>query len=252
VRLATAELPDTRSEAAIPLRSRGQVIGALTVQDSRPSAFDQATITVLQTMADQVAVALENARLFAESQQALDAERRAYGKLTRKAWGELLRTQADWGYRYASKSVAPAAGNWRPEMLRAAQSGQSVQGSSAGQPTLAIPIRVRDQVIGVLSFRKGKDGERWTAEETVMLETLTDQIGQALESARLHQETQQRATRERLTREITDNIRAAVSVEDAIQRAVREMGRALGASEMVVRLGSEQDLTSAQGGNGYE
>ena len=62
VRLATAELPQTRSEAAIPLRSRGQVLGALTVQDTQPGAFDRDTIAVLQTMADQVAVALDNAR----------------------------------------------------------------------------------------------------------------------------------------------------------------------------------------------
>ena len=64
VRFDNPELPDIRSECALPLRSRSKVLGALTVQSNETSAFDQDTITALQTMADQVAIGLENARLF--------------------------------------------------------------------------------------------------------------------------------------------------------------------------------------------
>ena len=85
-----------------------------------------------------------------------------------------------------------------------------------------------------------------------MAEAVSRQLALALENARLLEETQRRAARERLSREITDTIRSAGSVEDAIQRAVREMGRVLGASEMVARLGTKQDLLSGQEGNGYE
>ena len=70
VRLVSSDLPDTRSEAAIPLRSRGQVLGAISVQSRLPHAFDGEVISVFQTMADQIAVAIDNARLFAESQRA--------------------------------------------------------------------------------------------------------------------------------------------------------------------------------------
>ncbi len=65
-------LPDTRSELALPLQSKREVIGALTVQSVERNAFSQEDITVLQTMADQLANAITNARLFenvAESQK---------------------------------------------------------------------------------------------------------------------------------------------------------------------------------------
>ncbi len=57
-------LPDTRSELALPLRSSSGVIGVLDVQSQQPSAFGEEDISVLQTMADQLTVAIENARLF--------------------------------------------------------------------------------------------------------------------------------------------------------------------------------------------
>ncbi len=106
VRLATPELPETRSEAALPLRSRGKVLGALSVQHTKPEAFDQDTINVLQTMADQVAVTLANARLFAESQEALEATQRAYGDLSSQAWSELLQAQPNLGFRSVAHGVS--------------------------------------------------------------------------------------------------------------------------------------------------
>ena len=98
VRLATPELPETRSEAALPLQSRGRVMGALSVQHTRPGAFDEDTIVVLQTMADQVAVALDNARLFAGRQEALEAVQRAYGEVSSEAWHEMLRSGLGWAF----------------------------------------------------------------------------------------------------------------------------------------------------------
>jgi len=238
VRLATAELPETRSEAAIPLRSRGQVLGALTVQDTRPGAFDQDTIAVLQTMADQVAVALDNAYLFAESQAALEASRRAYGDLSHQAWRELIRARPEWGYTYAHKTIKPAEGAWRTEMLQAVQANRSVQSRDEDEHVMTVPLKVRDQVIGVLNFEKGAEDKGWTSEEMVLLEALVDQLGQALESARLYQETQRRAARERLTREITDELHRATSAEGVVQTAVDALFRVLGTSRAFGQLES--------------
>jgi GAF domain-containing protein/HAMP domain-containing protein len=269
VRLATAELPETRSEAAIPLRSRGQTLGALTVQHTQPGAFDQDTLAVLQTMADQVAVALHNAELFSENQAALEASRRAYGELSRQAWAELLRARTNWGYRYADMSVGLAEGDWQPEMLHAFRTGQTVLpgfefaggpkstqpepdghqdgpegsiegGATAEQMTLAIPLRVRSQLVGALSFRKGEKGTSWTAEEVALLENLVEQLGMALESARLYQDTQRRAARERLTREITGKIRTYTDLESILQTTVSEVSKVLGTHHGAIRLGSIQ------------
>jgi GAF domain-containing protein len=235
VRLATAELPDTRSEAALPLRSRGRVLGALSVQHTQPGVFDEDTMAVLQTMADQVAVALENARLFSESQAALESAQRAYGELSRAAWNELLRPRTDWGYRYAQQTVAPVDGMWRPEMLQAGQTGEIVGGDGDGDSSLAIPLKVRDQVVGVLGFRKG-EGNAWTDEEAELLQSFVTQLEAALESARLYQETQQRAVQEQLTSEITTRMRETLDVDTVLRTAIREMGTVLGIPRVEVRM----------------
>jgi len=73
VRFENPLLPETRSELALPLIARGQALGAVTVQSAREAAFGEADVTVLQTMADQVANAIANARLFEQTQAALAA-----------------------------------------------------------------------------------------------------------------------------------------------------------------------------------
>jgi GAF domain-containing protein len=82
----------------------------------------------------------------------------------------------------------------------------------------------------VLDTYKPEDAGRWTSEEIATLEEITEQLGAALESARLYQDTQRRAARERLTREITDELRRATSAERVVQTAVDELFRVLGTS----------------------
>jgi len=68
-------LPETRSEAAIPLRIGRRVIGAIDIQSTKVDAFSQAEITVLQTLADQIAVAIDNARSYELAQEAINEMR---------------------------------------------------------------------------------------------------------------------------------------------------------------------------------
>ncbi len=251
-------VPLTRSEVALPLIARGQVLGALSVQSDRIGAFDPATVATLQTMADQVSVALDNARLFTESQQALEATRRAYGQMSSRAWAELLRSRTDWGYSWSDRRVVPVEGSWRPEMDETVRTGQVVvrhptaadgnsfagvdSGDGAREPAVALPIRVREDVIGAVGFYRDPGDGAWTAEELALLQRLVDQLGAALESAELFQETQRRAARERAIREITERVRQAVDVEAILQNAVVELAKALGAPRAYVRLGTEAEL----------
>jgi len=231
------ERPSVRAEAVLPLRSRLRALGALAVASEQPAAFDALTLDVLETVADQVAVALDNTRLFTESQTALEAARRAYGEQSRQAWIELLRPRAGQGYRYTFQAVMPLAGDWPPEMAQAAQTGQRVWGASTGESTVAIPIKVRDEVVGVLGFYKDTADEPWTGEELALLETLADQLGIALESARLYQDTQRRAVQERLIGEITGRMRETLDLDTVLQAAVREIGQALDLHDVTIRLG---------------
>ena len=71
-------LPDTRAELTVPLRTRGIIIGALTIQSNKTGVFPQETIDVLQALSDQFAVAIVNAKLFARVQDNLDETNRLY------------------------------------------------------------------------------------------------------------------------------------------------------------------------------
>jgi GAF domain-containing protein len=226
VRLVTSELPDTRSEAALPLRSRGRVLGALTVQDDVPDAFDEDIITVLQTMADQVAVALDNARLFAESQELLEAERRAYGEASREAWRQIAIARPDLGYLCDEQdAVSLVSHHWKPEMVQASQRGQVVWD---GGMTLALPIKIRERVEGVIRLRKPDGAGKWTEDEIELMETLATQLSAALESARLYRDTQRRAVRDRLISDLTARMRETLDVEIVLETAVEGIGEALG------------------------
>ncbi len=245
-RVERQEVALTQSEAALPLIARGQVIGALSVQSDQKNWFDRDTLAALETVSDQVAVALDNARLFAESQQALETARRAYGQAGRQAWADLLSVRGEWGYSYSRGTLSPTDGSWQPEMVEAVQTGQRVTG--AGEGVLAIPLQVRDQVVGVLSFaretegksRRLEAGEPWTSDEVSLMETMAGQLSVALESAQLFEETQRRAGRERLIGEVTARVRETLDVDTVLQTAIREVGEALGLAEVEVRMGPGQ------------
>lgn len=233
-------LPSTRSEVALPLRSRGRILGAITVQSVQPSAFDEDVVTVLQTMADYVAVALDNAYLFAESQDALEAAQRAYGELSRESWAELLRIQPNLGYHSDERGVVKVGDIWRPAMEEAVRTGKPAHGEMldriGNNHPLSVPIKVRGQVVGVLDTYKPSDADPWTPEEIRTLEAVADQLGVTLEGARLYRETQRRAAREQLVGEIAGQLRGSMDPDAILETTVRELGRALQADMVSVEM----------------
>ncbi len=102
VRFANPDLPDTHSEMALPLISRDEVLGALTVQSTARAAFSNEDITLLQTMADQMANAIKNAHLFAQTQTALAETERLY-QLTQELMSTTNETTV---YRLAIHALA--------------------------------------------------------------------------------------------------------------------------------------------------
>jgi GAF domain-containing protein len=232
-----SDLPNTRWRAVLPLKGRLETTGVLDIHFDTDHAPSKEQVQVLRTLADQLAVALENVRLFRQTQESIEAERRAYGELSRHAWAELLSTRPDIGFLSDEHGIAPAGDVWLPQMETAFETGEIAQGRDGGR-TLAIPIKVRGQVIGVLDASKSASSEAWNEEEVDVLQTLTEQLGTALESARLYQDTQRRATRERLVGEVTARMRESLDVERVLQAAVREFGKTLGADEVKIRLTS--------------
>ncbi len=233
-------LPDTRSEVCLPLRVGGDQLGMLDIQSTEAVAFTQEDITVLQALAGQVAVAIDNARLIADARAAAEAQQRAYGEMSRQAWENWARSR-HLGYRSdAEGQLVPVTGPWQPEMVEAKQEGQTVVVDAA---TVTIPVKLRgEHVIGVLKFRKPDELGAWSSQEINLLETLADRLGQALESARLFEASQRLAYQERLVGEVSARVRQSLEMESVLQAAVRELSEAFNLSDMVIRIGTAEDL----------
>jgi GAF domain-containing protein/HAMP domain-containing protein len=242
IRLATPDLPKTRSEVAIPLRSRGLIIGALTIQSALPNAFDEASLTTFQTMADQIAVAIDNANLFAEAENSLAATQRAYGELSQKAWVDQLNAKPIFATRN-EQGVVISKINSKPIDLPTSSS----MGKDKSNGIQVIPIEVRGTVIGKIEAKKPEGNTAWTKEESEILNTLTEQLGIALDSARLFEETKTRAERDRLIGQITNRVRETLDIETILQTATIEIQKALGLDEVEVRMSQSVTQESENG-----
>jgi GAF domain-containing protein len=236
------DLPNTRSEMAVPLRIRGEVLGVLDVQSTEQQAFTDEDVNVLQALADQVAMAVGNAQLLAQVEASLEAERRALGQQTRQAWLRLQQAQRDLGFYDDGHEIVPAGDLWRPEMEAALNDG--VQALNDDGSTLAIPIRVRGQVVGVIDGRKG-DGSAWTTDEIDLLMVITDQLNVALEGAQLYRDAQRREARERLVGQVAGRVRETLDLETMLRTAAEQMRQALDLEDLVVRLAVPEENQSA-------
>jgi GAF domain-containing protein len=225
------DLPDTHAEMALPLAVGEKFLGVLDAQSTLRGAFTPIDAVVLKVVADQLAVAIENARLFSENESALEDIRRAYGELNRAAWGKLLSTRPSQGYRCDEDGrTLPVSGEWPEEMQVAEESATT---TSPDPQTVAIPVKFGEDVRGVIRLRKPVE-ESWSKDEIEFMEDLSEQLYVALESARLYQETQRRAERERLAAEITARMRASNDPQTILQTAVQDLRQALQAQRAQV------------------
>lgn len=234
------DLPQTRSEMGLPLKVRDAVIGVLDVQSTEEAAFSEEDVAVLQTMADQVALAIENARLLEQSQRALWELEALYGRRARASWRErAARGMA--AYRYTGMGVEPAGGGADAEAWEAAVEREgpvAAPGQGEDGRRLVAPIRLRGQTIGSVVFGQDPEREPWSPDDTALVEEVSAQIALALENARLLEETRQRAEREQTLGQMTARFTRSLDVDALLKGAVRELGRVLQMDEVAVYLGA--------------
>lgn len=208
-------LPYTRSELTLPLVVGDRVIGALDVHSQREADFTPDDISTLQGMTNQVAIAIENARLFKEMDETLEELRQANRQYVVTSWSQKLRGEK---LEFETKTFAPSEG--------------------AELQDIEIGLNLRDQNIGAIRLQTESD---WSQEDQSWVESLATQVAISLENARLIEESQESALRERLSASIVQKIWASNSIDSIMQTAIRELGRALEASEARIELKIDDD-----------
>jgi GAF domain-containing protein/HAMP domain-containing protein len=241
------DLPLTKSEMALPLAISGEILGALDVQSVEEQAFSDEDINVLQVLADEVAVAINNTNLFQQLQDSLEAERRVFGQVTQDAWSSMLTNQErSLGYKADKTGIQLISDVRLPESQEALSHGKTVEGNPDTQTQsypLSVPIKVRGGLtVAILETQKPIADGPWTKEEITILESVGEQLGVALENARLFEETQRSAQRERIAADLSSKIWASTDVDTILQTAVKELSSALSASEGSISLTLGEEL----------
>ena len=223
------ELPNTHSEMALPLKSENRIVGALDVQSTERAAFTDEDIQMLSLLADQVSLAIENARLFDETRNAL-AEAQAIGRqFTREAWGRVPVEHKLLGYRYTVSGAVPLN-----EPVDVSEFGrvQNRTHQDKGTQTV-VPIELRGEMIGTLVVQSPAT-DNLNQDHLNLIKAVAERVALSAENARLFEETTRRAERERLVSDITSKIRSVNDPQTMIQTAMEELRKALGASRVEV------------------
>lgn len=248
-------LPDTRSEIALPLTSRGQVLGALSIQSTSRNAFTDEDVTILQSMADQLANAIANASLYEQTQSALREMETIYHRYLVRGWSEYSQTRSASGYRKSEHDVTPLGSDLLPEVQQVMDETNLTPRKAIEDEhkTLIVPIKLRDFPIGAIGLTS-KEGQRhWSEDEISLIETLSEQFALAAENLRLLEETQRRAEREHLVSEITTKLRLSNDPLVILQTAASELRHALNARNARIRIASAESRPELQViGNGVE
>jgi GAF domain-containing protein/HAMP domain-containing protein len=233
-------LPNTRSEMALPLSLGGRIIGALDAQSDQPGAFTQNDAGLLGILSDQIAIAIENARLLEQAQAALNEARSLYRSDLREAWLKFTPGGETVGYQYGlsggKKLTEPLETD---EIKQAMFRGEALvfhADGKTGEPTLVTPIKLREQIVGVMRIEAPFRDRPWTAAEINLAETVAERLSLALENARLLEESQRQAIKEQTIGEITGKIGSTINLENVLLTAVEELGRNIPGSEVTIKL----------------
>jgi GAF domain-containing protein/HAMP domain-containing protein len=235
------DLPTTRSEMAIPLRVGENIIGILDVQSEQTGAFDEEDIELLSIVADQISIAIQNAKQFQAAQKAAQEAEEVYRRYIRSEWRTLVRETRRLGYRYSKAGVGPLkAPIHSSEVAEAATTGKTNASNKETRSQIVVPIKLRGEVIGILNVTA--DSERpWDQDEVDITEAVAERVALAIENVRLLESSQSQASRERTISAVTSRISASVNMRSILQTAVEELGRIIPGSDIVIQLGQKNE-----------
>lgn len=232
------DLPDTHSEMVLPLRSDGKTIGALDVQSVDMSAFGPDDIRILETITDQLALAIQKVNLVNQLKASLNEIEASYQQYTRKSWhAHLSKVKGNYAFRYRRQQIDMVDEGY-VEVKKALEANQAVISTQSvndqTQTLVAIPIKLRGEPLGVINLRFDAS---YVPQDTVdLLENTAARLALALDNARLLEELQQKAERERQIGSIVSKVRSRADIDSILRTTAEELGRSLGVAEVLVQL----------------
>lgn len=231
-------LPDTRSELTLPLQVADEIIGALDVQSTEPSAFSQEDITILSTLADQVSIAIQNARQFEETRKALKEAEVLSRQFIQTGWQNFTKNKNLVGLRHTGARASilyRTNGKTQQEedLLSSEQRKKKNRGTS-----LSLPIQLHGEVIGSVDIH-APDNRPWDQDELDVVVAIIERAAIAMENARLLAESQKRAAKERTIGEISSKISMQAEVNELLKVAALELGRALPDAEIAIQFNKD-------------
>jgi len=212
------DLPNTKSEMALPLLVHDKVLGILDIQSEQSQAFNDDDIDVLQILADQIAVAIENMRVLEEAQTALMQVETLTTVRTRDTWRQKTK-EGDFSYTYTPLGMRPG----------------KISEDTTGQ-ALRIPITLRGQKIGSISLTR-KNNAPWNDVDIDMVNEVASQAGLAVDNVRLVEEATERARQEQTVGELAARFSQFSDIDGLLQTAAREIGQVTDVAEVSVYIG---------------
>jgi len=229
------DLPNTRSEVALPLMVRNKVIGVLDIQSYEQQAFTQDDVNTLQAMADQVALAIDNDRLLVESHTSLRQLQAITAESTYRTWKTRLSRKSH-GYLYTPSGVTNLT---TPEQVDAIK-----ESSNPFEELLTIPISLRNNKIGQITLKRRGKNPKWTEREQQLADQVAAQVALALDNARLLEETQLRAAREQTISTISSRFGQTTDLDTLLKLAVQELHQLPDVTEAAIFIGNSGEEDS--------
>ncbi|HEY5731550.1 MAG TPA: GAF domain-containing protein [Anaerolineales bacterium] len=226
------ELPETHSEVALPLKFGNTVIGALDIQSTETNAFSQDNLEIFSILADQVSIAIQNARSLEQAQRALQGMESVSRQSVGQAWRDYAKTISTKGYRYDGIKPEPLKGS--PKSLKGA---------------LSVPIQLRGETIGNLKLRAAEQSREWTVDELAIIESTAERVAIALENARLLDDAQKRASRETFLSGMAAKLGTSFQLDSILRDTVEELGQTLKGSTVTFQLVNPSALAKLENDN---
>jgi GAF domain-containing protein/HAMP domain-containing protein len=254
IHLDNPDLPETRSEITLPLRSYNVTIGALDIQSTTRRAFTENDIQTLQILADQLAAAIENSLLVQRLENTLSELSKTTRNQSREVWQSFLGSMGTSGYEYDGLQIRPIPTNLPTDLSDMLHRGSPVVLNSADQESkniLLVPIMIFDQAIGVIGLEQEDPNKTWGEEQIAIAQAAANRAALTLENARLLEVSNRRAAKERAILEATSRIGAAYSTENILHTAAEEIEKVLSGSEIIIQFSDIQD-PAVEGDNSHD